>query len=86
MSRFFFHLRSDDGRIDDLEGTEIPDLASARAEALDAARQILSEKMKAGAVLEEQTFELTDEGGCLLDVVSLELAIRSRFGMGSTMR
>ena len=77
MPRYFFHLRSSDQRIDDPEGSELPDLLSARAEALEAARQILSETLRAGGILDGQAFEIADEAGHVLDVVPLKSAIRS---------
>ena len=77
MPRYFLHLRSGDRRFDDPEGSELPNLASARAEALEAARLILSEKLKVGDILNGQAFEITDEGGYLLAVVPFKGAFRT---------
>lgn len=46
MSRYYFHIPEPNS---DPEGTELPDLAAARREALLAAREILANAIKTGS-------------------------------------
>ena len=68
MSRFFFHRA--DGAFDrDTEGTELPDLAAARVEAVRFAAESMRDKPD--LVKEGHTFrvEVSDEAGLLLSTV-----------------
>jgi hypothetical protein len=76
MPRFFFHARDDDQRFEDPEGTDLPDLDDARAEAVVAARQVAAERMKRGETLDGQSFEICDEAGRTLATVPLADAVR----------
>ena len=76
MSRYFFHIRDGERLIEDPEGTDLPDLAAARDEAVLAARFLMSEKVKAGQVLDGQRFEITDEAGQVLDVLPFRAVLR----------
>lgn len=49
MPRFFLHIDDGTQRIEDEEGSDLPDLAAAREEALSAARQLW-----AAAILRQQ--------------------------------
>jgi hypothetical protein len=78
MSRFFFHIRNHDELISDLEGVEMPNARAALKEAEDAAREILSEKVRKGDLIDGNEFEVHDELGTRLftlpfrDVLRLE--------------
>jgi len=48
MPRFFLHIDDGTQRIEDAEGSELPDLAAARDEALGAARQLWAAAMLTG--------------------------------------
>ena len=50
MPRFFFHLHNDVQSKDD-EGTVLPDLSAARAEAIKGAREVISEEIRARGTL-----------------------------------
>ena len=76
MPRFFFHARDGDQRLDDREGTDLPDLDAARAEAAVAAREIAAERIKQGQTLDGQSLEIGDEGGRTLATVRLADAAR----------
>ena len=76
MPRFFFHARDGDQRLDDPEGTDLPDLDAARAEAAVAAREIAAERIKRGQTLDGQSLEIGDEGGRTLATVRLADAAR----------
>lgn len=69
MARFYFHPCDDGERVEDPEGSELPDLAAAREEAIEAARHLWAAAVLAGQDIGTKRFEIADEGGvCLLAV------------------
>jgi hypothetical protein len=72
MGRYFLHLRNVSGDIlIDRQGLELPDLQAAREEAVDAARGILADVIKAGSDLDAEAILVTDDQGEELDRVHL---------------
>jgi hypothetical protein len=71
MGRFYFHLRAGDGLIRDDEGIDLPDIATARHEAILAARELLAEAIKDGKPTVPDAFVIMDEGGRTIDIVPL---------------
>ena len=72
MSRFYFHLRQQDGLTIDDEGYEARNASEALDEGVKAVRAVLVDAILAGVDISESAFECTDEEG---DVVfSLELS------------
>jgi hypothetical protein len=70
MPKFFFHVRDADGEIGrDTEGQELPDLEAARAEAINAHREMLGERLLHGGSLNHRQMEIADESGTLLAVI-----------------
>ena len=70
MSRYYFHLRLADGRlIADQEGSDLPDAAAARHEALAAARQILADAIGFGSENIPQAIAIADGEGHQLETV-----------------
>jgi hypothetical protein len=49
MRRYFFHVREANGVLSDPEGSHLPDLDAARAEAIEGARQLISAAVLTGA-------------------------------------
>lgn len=76
MPRFFFHVRDGDGLTEDPDGSEWPDLAAALTEALEAARDLLAEQVKAGTSPGEQHFEISDDAGRMLATVPFRDALK----------
>jgi hypothetical protein len=70
MPQFYFHVRDADGLTRDPEGQELPDLDTARREAVSAAREILGEKLLHGGSLNGRTIEITDESGQVMGQVN----------------
>lgn len=70
MPVYYLNLRDGDVLIEDPEGSELPDLQAAHEEAVVAAREILSEKLKSGLILDGQSIEICDGSGAILEVVS----------------
>ena len=69
MPRFFLHIREAERLVEDPDGSDLPDLDAARAEAAAAAREIAAERLRAGKGLDARRFEIRDEAGRLLATV-----------------
>jgi len=65
MPRYYFHI-TDGQRFDDLQGTELPDLASARMEALRFASGLLADAKPNFWTGEEWTMRVTDDADLTL--------------------
>lgn len=76
MPRFFFNIRNGDELIADPDGTDLPDLDAAVEEALNDARELLSEIVKLGNLVDGQAFEIADETGKVVRTVSFKDAVR----------
>ena len=71
MPKFFFHVRDSDGEISrDCEGQELPDLEAARAEAINANREMLGERLLHGGSLNHRQIEIADAQGSVLACVN----------------
>jgi hypothetical protein len=75
MSRYYFHLRFEDEVIADQEGLDLPDTATARREALAAARQILADSIKSGRENIPDAFIVADSEGRELETIPLAAAL-----------
>ena len=76
MPRFYFHIVHGETVIEDPDGSELPDLDTARAEALQSARHLLADKVRNGEIVDGQRFEIRDGHGDLLATVAFKDAIR----------
>ena len=74
MARFFFHVHDEDDSRDE-EGIELPDAASAEAEAIKGARAIAAEQVFGGRLNLSYFIEVADESGGLVTTVYLSDAI-----------
>jgi hypothetical protein len=65
MPKYYLHIRDCERLIKDHEGVELPDIVSAKEEAEQAAREILADKVRTGAVVDGdgQKFEIYDAWG-----------------------
>ena len=61
----------DKRQVEDLDGSDLPDLDAARTEAERSARSLLEIQRVDGAVLAGQSFEIADAAGDVLAVVPL---------------
>jgi hypothetical protein len=73
MARYFFRVRDGDILLaDDGEGQEFPNLEAARLEAIEGARDILSEAVLSGTAGSlRQQIEVTDESGRTVLIVPI---------------
>jgi hypothetical protein len=69
MPRFFLHIRNGEEFIVDPDGSELPDLAAAKALAILGAREILAENLVSGETLDGQQIEIYDEKDTLLEII-----------------
>jgi hypothetical protein len=63
MSRFYFHLRSREGLVEDEEGCDLERASEAQKVALRSARCVLSGDVASGILDLEQEIIVTDEQG-----------------------
>lgn len=75
MPRFFLHIDDGTQRIEDEEGSDLPDLAAAREEALGAARQLWAAAILAGQDIAARRFVITDGDGNVMDTVDMDGAL-----------
>lgn len=75
MPRYFLHMHNSTGLIEDDEGQEHPDLASARASAIQSIRSVASEEVRGGSLDLRGRIDITDEAGELLASVPFPEAI-----------
>ena len=76
MARYFFNLRSPDKFIPDTEGQEFANLVAAKEDGLIAVREILSELVKSGRVIDTSALEITDASGTVRATIPLREALR----------
>ena len=77
MPRFFFDIHQTHSVVADNEGSELPDLRTAKREALVSLRQLLADLLRGSGSIEVQQIEVTNAAGQVLAVVRLEDAMRS---------
>jgi len=65
--RYFFHIRDDQGLVADDEGSELPDLAAAKAEARHNAGNFVMENLRCGQRASGRWVEIADGDGQVLD-------------------
>lgn len=75
MSRFYFHIESPIGLLRDDEGTELQNISTARAEAIEAAREIAANALRAGTSDVPHRIIIASETGEKLGAVSLREAV-----------
>jgi hypothetical protein len=76
MDRYFFNLRDGDALYIDPDGEELIGIDAAIAEAYVSARHLLAERLRAGAIVDGQVFEISDEAGEVFARVPLKDALK----------
>jgi hypothetical protein len=66
MPRYYLHIVRDEDVIVDFEGYDLPDLESARSEAIGGARGILSEEVLNGTLSLAERIDIADADGVVL--------------------
>ena len=67
--RFYFHIRDGEQIIPDLEGSELPNLAAALAEARHSARDFCIDSLRGGAMVNGRRIEIADGAGTVLETM-----------------
>lgn len=65
--RYFFDIVEHSETTRDLEGTELPDDTAAREEAVQAAREMMSDALLRGHSVDHRTFEIRGRHGELVE-------------------
>jgi hypothetical protein len=79
MQRYFFHLNFLRNYIEDLEGTELPDLEAAKSEARVTIRYLAAEYLKGGTNFQMWSVRVSDETNKLLAEVLVQEALTEVF-------
>jgi hypothetical protein len=79
MARYYFHIKEGDRLVRDEEGMNLPDLPTAKREALLGARELLAEAIKTGQPSIPNAFVIADEVGHALDIIPLEMFLPKPF-------
>jgi hypothetical protein len=76
MALFFLHIRDGPAVAHDPEGSDLPDLAAARTEAIQSARELMSQGvLDKGRLGIDRLVEIADEAGQVLLCVPFREAI-----------
>jgi CheY-like chemotaxis protein len=74
--RYFLHVRDGDARLADPDGANFIDLASARAEAIESARELIAECVRTGSPMGlHRVFDIANSSGQVLATVPFSDAI-----------
>jgi hypothetical protein len=72
MPRYYFNIRNADGvLIPDLEGSELPDIATACNEARRSARGLAIDEIRGSGSVDESVVEIADESGRVVTKMSI---------------
>ncbi len=85
MPRYFLHAFNSTGTARDEEGTDLPDMAAARALALDSIRSIVAMEARAGRIDLNGRIEIADASGAALDRVDYREAFELSLGGAATI-
>jgi hypothetical protein len=69
--RYFFHIRDGDRLVRDEEGTDLPNMDAARAEARASARDLMMEDLKSLRKKEKRWLEIANENGRVIETISI---------------
>lgn len=76
MPRYYFHIKSDVDFVEDPEGIELAGDAEAREEAIDAAREMLAERVRRGEVVDGYVIDVHDAAGTKVFTLSFRDVLR----------
>lgn len=76
MARYYLHVRSGVGSVSDEEGYDLPNLASARVQAVEGIRSMLCDELRARGVIDLRgKIEIAEEHGTVVLVVPFSAAV-----------
>ena len=78
MPMYYFNVMSASDAVLDFEGSDLPDIATARIEAIKDARELMSNAILEGRDISSRRIEICNEAGdVLLDVAFTEAVSQS---------
>jgi len=77
MPRYFFHQRRPLGLLIDPEGSDLTGVDAARAEAIESARELMSESILDGWNISSRSFEVADENDQTVFILGFKEAYSS---------
>jgi len=75
MPRFFLHIDDGTQRIEDEEGSELPDLEAAREEALGSARQLWAAAILRQQDIGSRRFLIVSGDGSIVELIEMDDAL-----------
>ena len=69
--RFYFHVRTQDCLVIDDEGTDLPDIAAARGEARESAKDFIMDDLRGGEPVFGRLIEITNGAGVLIEAMPI---------------
>jgi hypothetical protein len=76
MPRYFLHVKDASGLLQDPDGQEFDDLAAARKEAIEAARELMAECLRLSQPLGlNREMAIADESGEIISTISFKAAL-----------
>ena len=72
MPRYYFNIVDPGGTIPDTEGTDLPDIDAVRVEALASAREMISDTIRHGGIVDGRAFRIVDITGAFVLAVSFK--------------
>jgi hypothetical protein len=73
MPRFYLHIRDGEILIKDPEGSELPSVEAARAEAREAVREIVADRIRSGVLVTRVEIDICNETGEAQTTVALHV-------------
>ncbi len=84
MARFYINLRQASEYILDQEGSDLADVSVAKAEAVEAARELLADSVRHARLSVERAFEVIDDVGTLVAVIAFTDVLAGCYQTAST--
>jgi uncharacterized protein YoaH (UPF0181 family) len=78
MARYFFNVIAAADSIVDLEGSELPNMQSARTEGIEQIRELMADAIRSGFDISSRRIEIRDGSGTLLATMPFTDAIRKK--------
>jgi hypothetical protein len=79
MPRFYFDTVTSGTIVSDDEGTELPGLEEATAEAIQDARALMSAAIMSGLDISKRSIQIRDEAGEIVLVIPFSDAVKPEF-------
>lgn len=82
MPLFYFYVRHQDIRDEDLDGLSFKDIDEAKSGAVQYLREVIAEELRSAHAIEIVALEIADQSGKVIATVTVEEAILKPLGGG----